>query len=133
MGENLGLDAKLDKLVTVASTGDAAEGYEALTDVLDSAFLSDRNPFGKLALQSLVTVRIRTGAVLPWAGGSSIPAGWLVCDGRYELRGTYPDLAAYLGETHGPYTATGFKASQSAAEGGHRMGAAEAPVFARAG
>ena len=110
MGENLGMDGKVDRLMAAVTSGDAAEGHAALVDVIHSGFLSTQNPFGKLALESIVSVRVRRGAVIPWAGPeSSIPQGWLLCDGRYELRGAYPDLAGYLGERHGPYTSNGFK------------------------
>jgi hypothetical protein len=40
--------------------------------------------------------------------GDSIPAGWLVCDGRYVDKSLYPDLADHLLTTYGSYSITEF-------------------------
>lgn len=42
------------------------------------------------------------GCVFAFAGPGSIPAGWLLCDGRAVPRALYPDLFATIGETYGP-------------------------------
>lgn len=42
--------------------------------------------------------------VMGWAG-STIPTGWLVCDGQQVSKGTYPDLYDALLTTYGPDTA----------------------------
>ena len=107
MGEQLGLDSKVTALEAAT---DAAEWHEALVDLLRAGFLSDRNPFGALARQSLATVKIRAGMIIPWSGGTAnIPDGWLLCDGRYVGRSVYRDLATRIGTTHGPYQGGDFK------------------------
>ena len=107
MPENLGLDGKCDALTNAT---DASEWNDALIDLLRSGFLSDRNPFGALAKQSLATLKIRPGAIVPWSGGAdSIPDGWLLCDGSYVGWQAYLDLYARLGTTHGPLQGGDFK------------------------
>ncbi len=42
------------------------------------------------------------GTVLPWAGAaSSLPSGWLICDGAAVSRTTYSDLHALLKDANG--------------------------------
>ena len=42
------------------------------------------------------------GTIAAWGGGaSSIPSGWLLCDGSNVSRTTYADLYAALGDLHG--------------------------------
>lgn len=41
------------------------------------------------------------GIIAPF-GGSTAPAGWLVCDGSAISRTTYADLFAVIGTTYGP-------------------------------
>ena len=104
---DLGLDGKVDALTNAT---DASEWNDALIDLCESAFLSDRTPFGDLAKQSLSNVKIPAGAVIPWTGTTSnIPDGWLYCDGRYVGRSAYRDLATRLGTRHGPYQGGNFK------------------------
>lgn len=45
-------------------------------------------------------IAIPAGTVIAY-GGSSAPAGWLVCDGSSYNTGTYPDLFAAIGSTFG--------------------------------
>ena len=107
MALNLGLDGKVDALVNAT---DASEWNDALIELLRAGLLSDRNPFGALARQSLATLKIRPGAVIPWSGGTSpIPDGWLLCDGSYVGRQAYLDLYARLGSRHGPLQGGNFK------------------------
>ena len=47
------------------------------------------------------------GQMIGWAG-STIPTGWLVCDGQTIPKGTYPDLYDILLETYGASSATSF-------------------------
>lgn len=41
-------------------------------------------------------------------GGSSVPTGWLACDGASLLRADYPDLFAAIGTTYGSADGTHF-------------------------
>ena len=41
-------------------------------------------------------------------GGATVPTGWLQCNGSTPLKATYSALAALLGTTYGPATATTF-------------------------
>jgi microcystin-dependent protein len=43
------------------------------------------------------------GALIPWAGNaaSTLPTGWLVCDGSYVLKTAYPTLFSVIGNTYG--------------------------------
>ncbi len=50
---------------------------------------------------------VPTGAVIPYAGGSS-PAGWLLCDGASLLRTEYSTLFATIGDTYGSVDGTHF-------------------------
>jgi microcystin-dependent protein len=49
------------------------------------------------ALQSSIAP---VGTILMFAG-STIPEGWLVCDGSLKLKATYPALSTLLGNTYG--------------------------------
>lgn len=50
-----------------------------------------------------------TGVVLPYAGsGTSVPIGWLLCDGKEYPNSQYPRLAQVIGTTYGG-SATTFK------------------------
>lgn len=42
------------------------------------------------------------GALIPWAGNaaSTVPIGWLVCDGSYKLKTDYPTLFSVIGNTY---------------------------------
>lgn len=43
-----------------------------------------------------------TGVVLPYAGsGTSVPTGWLLCDGSEYSKAQYPRLAQIIGNTYG--------------------------------
>lgn len=44
---------------------------------------------------------VPTGAVMPFAASSSLPSGWLACDGSAVSRTTYADLYAVCGTTFG--------------------------------
>ena len=48
------------------------------------------------------------GVVLPFAGSSTPPAGWLLCNGASVLRATYPELFAVIGTTYGSVDGTHF-------------------------
>lgn len=44
---------------------------------------------------------IPAGAIMPWAGSSTAPDGWLLCEGQTVLRESYPDLFAAIGTAFG--------------------------------
>ncbi|CAM6002952.1 unnamed protein product, partial [Sphagnum balticum] len=44
---------------------------------------------------------IPTGVVLPFAGATLPPGGWVLCDGSTYLRNQYPALFAIIGYTYG--------------------------------
>lgn len=46
-------------------------------------------------------VETPVGAIQPWAGGTSLPASYLLCDGSTVNRADYPDLFARLGTRWG--------------------------------
>lgn len=52
--------------------------------------------------QKVAAEKVPAGTVLPFAGSlSSVPAGWLPCDGRALAPGLYPELFAAIGTAHG--------------------------------
>ncbi|QDE92720.1 hypothetical protein BHS06_29145 [Myxococcus xanthus] len=73
-------------------------------------FTNDGQPTATLSTEGdfSVTGRIKdktgfvipVGAILPF-GGSSAPAGWLLCDGREVATSSYPELQAVLGSAFG--------------------------------
>lgn len=54
-----------------------------------------------------VTVQMSPGMISPYAG-SSIPTGYLACDGASLLRASYPDLFTAIGTTWGSADGTHF-------------------------
>ena len=49
------------------------------------------------------------GTIMPWGGGiTSIPKGWIVCDGRLKDAFEFPLLASELGTTYGGNMTGGF-------------------------
>ena len=41
------------------------------------------------------------GTIMPWGGGiTSIPKGWIICDGQYVNAGEYPLLTQTIGDTY---------------------------------
>lgn len=55
---------------------------------------------GKARLQDAAGFVTPVGAILPY-GGSSIPTGWLLCDGSEVSRTTYDELFAVVGTSFG--------------------------------
>lgn len=48
------------------------------------------------------------GTILMWGGdNTTVPSGWLICNGAYQLRSDYPELFAIVGSLYGS-TATTF-------------------------
>ena len=47
------------------------------------------------------------GTIMPWGGGiTSIPKGWIICDGQYVNAGEYPLLTQTVGDTYNTGTTT---------------------------
>ena len=47
------------------------------------------------------------GTIMPWGGGiTSIPKGWIVCDGQNEDAAAYPLLAQTIGDTYNSGTSS---------------------------
>lgn len=62
------------------------------------------NSSGVLQVPAIISL---TGVVLPFAGSSStIPAGWLLCDGTEYPKQQYPKLAQVIGNIYGGSTST---------------------------
>lgn len=53
-----------------------------------------------------------TGDIVAWHGTSSVPNGWLLCDGSEYLQSLYPDLYAIIANKYG--TITGLSISTTA-------------------
>lgn len=75
----------LAKLQTVDGTGSG----------LDADLLQGNSP------AQLLSQFVPTGTVVSFAG-NSVPAGWLLCDGRQVSRMTYAALFSTIGVIHGP-------------------------------
>ncbi len=47
------------------------------------------------------------GTIMPWGGGiTTIPKGWIVCDGQFEEAGSFPLLTQAIGDTYNAGTST---------------------------
>ena len=51
-------------------------------------------------VNAAIAVAMPTGAIIPY-GGSSAPAGWLLCNGQAVSRTTYAELFAIIGTAYG--------------------------------
>lgn len=54
----------------------------------------------KGSINSLTSLIMPSGVSVPFAG-SSVPSGWLLCDGSAVSRSAYPSLFAAIGTTYG--------------------------------
>lgn len=111
----------------------ALEGIEGPTDYIDSLVRTNPeqadpksegdnhirgvkntilNTFPNVTGPVSLTAEALNGTYMPGEirmyGATSIPSGWLVCDGASYLRTTYPDLFAAIGVTWGSADATHF-------------------------
>ncbi|MEQ8704662.1 MAG: tail fiber protein [Phaeodactylibacter sp.] len=69
-------------------------GRAATADVADQA--------SSLSASGAATLTVPLGTILPYAGsGSSVPDGWLLCDGTSYDDDAYPDLFTLIGYTYG--------------------------------
>ncbi len=98
-------------LMMVAAGGagcSAAEGPAGPPGAIDQAQLDDIHTsitalnVQVAALNTAVQAVVPTGAILPWAGPpTSIPEGFLLCDGAEVSRATYARLFTAIGIGHG--------------------------------
>ena len=51
---------------------------------------------------------VPAGCVMMWAG-TTLPSGWLLCDGSLKNKTDYPDLFTILNSTYGPQTSDKFR------------------------
>ena len=77
----------------MASTHDP-EGF--LRDLLSRVTMLER----RISMAGM-TRAVPVGAMVPWAGGSTAPARFLIADGSAVSRTTYADLFAAIGTTYG--------------------------------
>jgi microcystin-dependent protein len=93
-----------------ASTNDdtISQHLKTVRDRLTNIELNWRVPDESIIRDMLVPVlKPPIGQVIALAG-SSVPAGWLACDGASYLRSTYPDLFAEISTTWGAVDGTHF-------------------------
>jgi microcystin-dependent protein len=89
--------------VTTAKVSDGGVTTDKLADESVTAAKVGSATLTSTQMASSVTERlIPTGVVMPWAGTSSAPAGWLLCDGAEYPRSSYAALDAAIGSTYGP-------------------------------
>ena len=51
---------------------------------------------------------VPAGCIMMW-GGTTLPSGWLLCDGSLKNKTDYPDLFTILNSTYGPQTSDKFR------------------------
>jgi microcystin-dependent protein len=76
-------------------SGNIAMGSNSITGVANGSSAQDAVAFGQLA------TLIPSGSVIMYAGVSSPPAGWLLCDGTLYTTASFPALFAAIGYTFG--------------------------------
>lgn len=106
MGVDLGLDGSVE---AVENAPDAGSFVDRLLSLFTAGLKSDRTPFGAAAKIATVPVSVPVGVIVKWCGSnSSIPAGWLACEGQAVSRTTYAALFAKIGTTFGGGAGTTF-------------------------
>lgn len=97
-----------DSSVTTAKIADAAVIAQKLADgaVVTSKIAPANVTLSTLAAEVLAFL-LPTGCVIPY-GGTSAPAGFLMCDGSSVLRSAYPALFAIIGTSFGSVDGTTF-------------------------
>jgi len=76
--------------------------YTKLVGTNDELFYKDSTGnVIQLTNQGVLTALAPSGTVTFYAGASTLPPGWIACDGSVYANTTYPNLAAALGNTYG--------------------------------
>lgn len=84
-----------DSALVLARIGPITNGTTTITD----SIITDRR---------VLAGRVDTPGTFAWAGGESVPSGWLLCDGSTKLIADYPDLAEEFGTRYGGNGTTTF-------------------------
>ena len=108
MATNLGLDDELRAIKALPGTD--RTWTTRINDLMRKAFHSATNPFGPSSRQTSVIAsgKFPVGGIMDF-GSTSVPAGFVVCDGRSLSRVTYSDLFAVVGVVYGSDSAATFK------------------------
>jgi len=78
------------------------------TDSVITAKIQDGAVTAAKLAQAAISAIMPTGSIIPFAGTSTPPAGWLFCDGGAQFRTDEPALFAAIGTTYGSGTSTQF-------------------------
>jgi microcystin-dependent protein len=88
-----------DDVVTTASLGDAVVGT---ANIIDASITNDKIAAGAISASKIsADVSFASGMVMPYAGSTGAPTGWLLCYGQLVSRTTYADLYTAIGTTYG--------------------------------
>lgn len=77
------------------------EDGELVPKELDDLSKQDANVTREQIRDIAKEVGVPIGTILPFAGNSSFPEGWLLCNGASVSREMYPNLFAVIGTTYG--------------------------------
>lgn len=103
-----------DDIAEGISVEHAQDGTHTDIHAISAHVTNDLDVGGDATISGTLTVdgkdvsQLLPAGVLSMYGGSSVPAGWLVCDGSSVLRATYPDLFTAIGTTYGAVDGTHF-------------------------
>lgn len=93
----------------LAVLGPIATGTASVGTALIHDAQTGTGPTGALAAHLHAGQRDTAGVIKDFAGAAStVPNGWLLCDGSSQLRATYPRLFATIGVTYGSVDGTHF-------------------------
>lgn len=93
----------------LAIVGPIATATASITTSIIHDAQSGTGPTGVLSAHLLAGERAMPGEVRDWSGASTtVPNGWLPCDGSSQLRSAYPALFATIGTTYGAADGTHF-------------------------
>ena len=90
------------KLTDLANASTAAEWFAIVKDILYSNFhsQSQTTEFGEAGFVDPADIA-PVSMFMEWGGGSTIPSGWLLADGRAVSKSTYSDLYDKIGDAWG--------------------------------
>lgn len=84
---------------TTYSTGTAS--YSGTTKLYTGIGDNTDGTMTQKAIKAIVGSSVPLGAILPLAHNSTVPSGYLLCDGAAVSRTMYPDLFSVIGTTYG--------------------------------